>query len=324
VTRRPKPGRGGSEDARWLGIQGRHLAALATVAEEGTFARAAARLGYTQSTISHQVATLERLVGKRLVDRGPGAGAVELTRAGELFLEHAQGIIARFGAARADLAAVGEGNAGTLRIGIFHGVGTSLVPLVLGALRHSWPGVRVELAEGDGGLAQQERVSRGELELTFALAPLRHPALEARELLADPFVLVLASPADARGLQTPSWTLAAGPPCPSQRRTEEALAQRGIRPRDVVRVDNPAVVEELVAAGAAFGLLPRLALRRPGLAVVELGSSSASRHLLLAWHRDRTLSEPASTFVDLVEAAARRTASGAAADGSKALSLRVA
>jgi DNA-binding transcriptional LysR family regulator len=269
------------------------------------------------------VATLERLVDKRLVDRGPGAGAVALTRAGELFLEHAKGIIARFGAARADLAAVGEGNEGTLRIGIFHGVGTSLVPLVLGALRRTCPGVRLELIEGEGGLAQQERVSRGELDVTFALAPLRHPALEARELLADPFVLVLTSPADARWLYTPSWTLAAGPPCPSQRRTEEALAQRGIRPRDVVRVDNPAVVEELVAAGAAVGLLPRLALRRPGLAAVELGSSSAPRHLLLAWHRDRTLSEAASTFVELVAVAAHRAAD-AAVDGGQADTLRVA
>ena len=109
LTRRDRAGRGASTEAveqlRWLGIQGRHLATLVTVAEEGTFARAAERLGYTQSTISHQVATLEKLVGERLVDRGPGAGSVALTRAGEVLLEHANAIMARLGAARADLAA---------------------------------------------------------------------------------------------------------------------------------------------------------------------------------------------------------------------------
>jgi DNA-binding transcriptional LysR family regulator len=92
----------------WSGVEVRHLVALRAIAEEGSFRRAALRLGYVQSAISHQIAALESLTGKRLIDRSRGTRPLSLTTAGAILLAHADVVIARIRAAQADLAALDE------------------------------------------------------------------------------------------------------------------------------------------------------------------------------------------------------------------------
>src|SRR5205814_7273314 len=105
------------EPDRWLGIELRHFLALEAVAREGSFGKAAASLGYTQSAVSQQIAALERIVGQRLLERPGGPKPVSLTEAGRLLLTHADAIAARVAPAQADLGALGDGAAGTLRGG---------------------------------------------------------------------------------------------------------------------------------------------------------------------------------------------------------------
>ena len=68
----------------------RLLVAFDAVATEGTFGRAAERLGYTQSAVSQQIASLERVIGDQVFDRPGGPRPVELTPLGALLLEHSR------------------------------------------------------------------------------------------------------------------------------------------------------------------------------------------------------------------------------------------
>ena len=96
-----------------VGVEARHLAALQAIAEERSFSRAAERLGYAQSAVSQQIATLERAVGLKLVERPGGPRPVSLTEAGEVVLRHADRLLARLGALRADLDQLVAGESGT-------------------------------------------------------------------------------------------------------------------------------------------------------------------------------------------------------------------
>ena len=111
------------EPDSWLGVEMRHFLALEAVAREGSFGKAATALGYTQSAVSQQIAKLEQLVGHRLVDRPGGPKPVSLTDAGRLLLTHADAIAARVSAAQADLTALADGEAGTLRVGVYQSAG---------------------------------------------------------------------------------------------------------------------------------------------------------------------------------------------------------
>ena len=81
------------ERARWLGVQLRSLLALVTVVEEGSFVAAARRLGYSRSTISHQIAQLESAIGVALVVRGSGSRSVTVTPAGGVVVAHGKAML---------------------------------------------------------------------------------------------------------------------------------------------------------------------------------------------------------------------------------------
>jgi len=159
------------EPDRWHGLDLRHLVALKAIADEGSFGRAAERLGYTQSAVSQQIATLERIVGLRLVERPGGPRPISLTEAGRILLRHADAIQARLLAAKADMSALEAGDAGRLRVGTFQSVGTRVLPSLLRRFSETHPNVEIVLRESVDEAELLEMIERGELDLTFWTLP---------------------------------------------------------------------------------------------------------------------------------------------------------
>ena len=150
----------------------RHLVALDAVATEGTFAKAAMRLGYTQSAVSQQIAALERLVGDKLFDRPGGPRPVELTPLGKVVLGHARDILTRVDAAGDAVERFRAGEAGRVDVGTFQSVSNVLLPAIVKQLR-----AEHDLAER--GQLDGSRTA-GTVEELVADEP-----LQRRDLLAD-------------------------------------------------------------------------------------------------------------------------------------------
>lgn len=311
---------------QWLGIELRHLAALEAVAREGSFRRAATRLGYVQSAISQQIATLEEIVGARLVERSRGPQPLTLTDAGERLLAHSGAIVARLHAARADLASLLGGETGTLSVGIGQSVGVRILPSLMQRFSAEWPEIRIQPSEAETDLALYALIESGELDLSFVELPLPPGPFEAVELLEDPHVLVVRSDSPlARRAEPPTLAEIAALPlightqCRGLKRIEAQLRGSGTEPNVIFRSDVNATVQALVASGLGVAVLPLLFVDPADerTSCIDIGRQLPPRRLAMVWHRDRHQSGPAQAFLEAAQAvcaeidAARRKSSPA-------------
>jgi len=294
---------------QWLGVEIRHFAALRAVAEEGSFGRAAERLGYTQSAVSQQIATLERIVGEQLVERPGGPRPVSLTEAGRLLLHHADAIVGRLRAAQADLHALQAGESGTLRVGTFQSVGARVLPEVMRRFAEQWPSIEVMLEELEDDESARA-IELGTIDVGFVQLPVGEAPLETVELLHDPYVLIVpaGSPLAHRRAtlnDVASQTLVGFRDHHALDSVVAAFNAAGLDPHWTFRSNDNPTVQGLVAAGLGVAVMPKLTIdsadRRT--AIVDLGGAVPPRIIAVAWHRDRYASPALRAFVETARAA---------------------
>jgi DNA-binding transcriptional LysR family regulator len=252
-------------------VDTRALASLLTVAETGSFSRAAQVLGFTQSAVSQHVAGLERAVGATLLTRRP---TVEPTPAGREYLRHARRILAHEQAARAAVRRV-LGSAADAPIimavtpaterlvPVSHAVAAVRVLDLAGASAALASG-EVELAVVDGLAAPGDPLpgTASDVETrVLAEAPLG-VLLPADHPLAARAGLDLADLAQARFLATTRTACA----------TAELAVVAGITLRDGTAYDGAALntVVALVRAGHGLAAVPLSGVVPDGLARVPV------------------------------------------------------
>lgn len=124
------------------------LNAFAVVAEEKSFTRAAAKLGTSQSSLSHTIRRLEARLGVRLLTRT--TRNVAPTEAGERLLATLQPALESISTELASLSELREKPAGTIRITTAEHAATTILWPALERLLPQYPDIRVELSIDSG------------------------------------------------------------------------------------------------------------------------------------------------------------------------------
>jgi DNA-binding transcriptional LysR family regulator len=280
------------------------------VAVQGSITAAARSLGYTQSAVSRQIATLEVAIGARLLDRR--ARGVELTEHGRRLLPHADGVLHRIEAAERELRALDRLETGRLRVGAFPTANAVLIPLAMAAFSAEHPNVSLALIEGTTR-RQLAHLETGDVDLALVSAfpdqSLDTDRYELVHLLDDTMLIALppshrlAGRDQVRFAQLADESWIAGNPGGDDR----TLSPLRLQPVPADRIDF--VVAEwtaklgLVAAGLGITLVPSIAraATRADVTLVPVHPGDAPpRRLYAATAKGRTHSPAVTAFVELL------------------------
>jgi LysR family cyn operon transcriptional activator len=292
-----------------------HLRTFVAIADSGGFARAAARLGMTQSAASRQIDALESELGILLFDR-VGRRA-RLTSEGEDLLARSRRLLG-------DIDALGErarvlkgGQTGTLRISATPQVIENLLAPFLVRFLHRHPGVEVRFVEA-GGTRQQSQLARGEVHLAIMASG----AGQVQSRLLYPIHVVAALPRAHRlGRRTvlditelaDEQLLLPNHEFGSRAWFDAACNVAGIGPRVLLESGALHTLMALAAVGYGIAVLPsNVHIPRSGVRIVPLLHRGVplGRWSVIAWNPQRFLAPYAEQFVQQLLANVRRAYPG--------------
>ncbi|MDD9878562.1 MAG: LysR family transcriptional regulator [Magnetovibrio sp.] len=275
----------------------RQLERFVAVAEERNFRRAAARLHVSQPPLSDSIRQLEREIGAPLLIRD--RRRVELTKAGEVFLDRAELILAQLDEAVQLAQAVAEGLSGQIAVGFFPTATYELLPLILKRYRAKFPDVRVRLVElttpEQPAALEQKRIDVGLfMAPTVGRAGIAHESIHREPLLValpDGHALAGRKRVDLGQLRAepfifipPRWGTG------YQARVSKACLDAGFTPNIIEEVEHLHTMVGLVGAGMGVALIARSVsrFRPPGVVFRELKDPSELLYVEfgLAWRED--------------------------------------
>ena len=166
----------------------RHLRYFIAIAEERSFTRAAERLWLAQPVLSTQTRRLESELGVRLFERH--ARGVDLTAAGELFLERARAALAAAELAGSTGSDLEGGVVGTVRVGIATPTRWRGTATLLERFARERDAVELTVLEGYGGTLWRD-LRDGRLDAVIAPSSFASHDLRALELGSEPWVVLV-------------------------------------------------------------------------------------------------------------------------------------
>ena len=282
------------------------LIALRTLADLGSFRKAAAAVHLSQPAYSRRIEKLERALGVRLVERT--TRRVTLTAAGREFERKMRVLLDDLDnallAIRGDPATRGD----RVTVACVPSVLTGIVAPLLDRYRQSHPRVQVIVLDVKSNEVR-EAVSQGEADFGLSFVDMPDGNVEFAPLFDEQFMLACRPDHPLSAHPAVAWAELGAHAFIALARTsgnrlvlDRALAGRGLRPRVAYEVQTGAAALALVEAGLGVAAMPAAALAgHPTLGSVPLCEPEVWRTVGLIRRRASALSASAAQLFDLFQ-----------------------
>jgi DNA-binding transcriptional LysR family regulator len=297
-------------------VELRQVRTFRVVAEELSFSRAAARLGYVQSSVSAQVAALERELGVRLFDRL--GRRISLTEAGAVMLAYSRELLDLAGETRDAVIDAGAGAgevAGSLTVSAPETLLTYRLPRLLAVFHERHPKVRLSVQPSViGRLVGSMRlaVDEGRVEVAFVLdRPVQVSGLSVEPLIREGVSVIAPSDHALASSTSVAPKDLSGEPvllpeapesgCAYRGQFERQLGESGVVPPEQMEFQSIEAVKQCVAAGMGVSVLISAAVEEE----IGDGRLAALRweepfevHTQMVWHEKRWKSPALRAFLE--------------------------
>ena len=301
----------------------RQVETFRAVAEELSFSRAAAKLGYVQSSVSTQVAGLERELGAPLFDRL--GRKIALTDTGEVMLAYSRRLLALAAETKEAVADASAGSGaltGSLTVSAPETLLTYRLPKLLALFHERHPRVRLSVRPSAVGRlvgSARRALEEGTVDVAFVMDGPLGGRLEGTDLASEALVTEDVSvvapgfhalapssvviPEDLAG-ETVLLPEAPESGCAYRGQFERHLAEAGVVPRETMEFQSIEAVKRCVAAGMGVSVLPSVAVvsELESSALALLGWDGSFEVLTqMSWHEGRWKSPALRTFLGAAE-----------------------
>ena len=286
----------------FLGLQ-----AFLSIAERGSFQRAAAHLNLSQTALSHRMRKLEADLGVKLLTRT--TRQVSLSPAGLDLLPKARRIMADIATSLDELRQHGRASAQRIAIGCLPTIAIHYLPRLIREFSALHPGMTVKIFDNSASEIAAH-VHSGAAEFGLTIVSANSWDLEIKPLLKEPFVLVCPADHPFARQKSVRWPeLATTPLIRISQQTgnraliDDALGSRRESLEWRYEVQHVATAVSMVRAGVGMTVVPRLAvdvMGTPGISAVPLERPSITRTIGILSRRGVPLSPAAEILAELI------------------------
>lgn len=277
-----------------------------TLAQMGSFQRAADRLGRSQPAVSAQIRNLEELLGLQLFNRT--TRKVTLSVEGRALLPGLKSIVADLDRLLEEAHRLVELQSGQVRVGAAPSLAVYILPAVVHTFRTKFPAVRVTVSD-ENTPRLEEQVLAGELDLYLGPRPPALSTLLFEKVAEDDYVALIPCkhPLSSRSslrvadLANQKWLLMKEGTS-MRRETGRFLEHHRLKVQVVEEVANHFTLGGMVAAGCGITILPSTAIplaALPGISVIPLADARLTRELGIAIRPDHVHGPAARALLEI-------------------------
>jgi DNA-binding transcriptional LysR family regulator len=288
------------------------LKVFCDLVETESFTRAAQINSVTQSAVSQQISSLERIYKSKLIERSKKQ--FRLTREGQVLYDYSKRILQAYDLLHSKLQELKDIISGTIRVATIYSIGLHDLPPYIKKFMKSYPTVNVHV-EYRRASQVCEDVFSNVVDLGLVAYPIKDPKLEIIPLRKEPLVLICHPQHPFTRQKSIRLKALAGqkvisfePDTPTRKALDKILKEHGVEVNHVMEFDNVETVKRAVEIDAGISIVPEGAvsqeIEKRTLAAVKIEDGEFYRPLAAICKKNRVLSPAMKQFLAILKGAA--------------------